>query len=346
MKLNDPSALQDLWPKDWTMRFIALVLAVVVWYFVGGEDKVDKNVMIPVEVINLPRDLVIANQYKREIEVSVSGPRSQVLSLAERGVRRQIDLSHATAGTMVIANDNDSIPVPRGVTVLRVQPATIILSLDNLVQKFFGIKSMTRGSLAPDYVLKSIRMEPDVISITGPQAVLSRITEIKTKTIDLSGLHQAIQIQIPLDISPEIIDLIGETSVTADINIALETIEKKLPPLPVELVVDGKHQRVSPATATLTVELPKSFMHSKPDLQKLFQILANPAREDDQAELKVVARPELTVPFTVIKIEPASVFVIQEQPLLDALPIPDAGTKTVPGPVPTSTIKPASKQNK
>ena len=30
MKLNDPSALQDLWPKDWTMRFIALVLAVVV----------------------------------------------------------------------------------------------------------------------------------------------------------------------------------------------------------------------------------------------------------------------------------------------------------------------------
>ncbi len=309
------------------MRFIALFLAVVVWYFVGGEDKVDKNVMIPVEVINLPRDLVIANQYKRTIEVSVSGPRSQVLSLVELGVQRQIDLSHATAGTMVITNDNESIPVPRGVTVLRVQPATIILSLDNLVQKFFDIKAITRGNLAPDHVLKSIRMDPDVISITGPQAVLAQITAINTKTIDLSGLHQPIQIQIPLDISPEIIDLIGETSVTADLDIALETVEKKVPPLSVEYLVDGQPQRVSPATAAITVELPKTFMRSNPDLRKLFQITVGTIREDGQAELQVVPRPELGFPYTVIKIEPPTVFVIQERPVVpdvqDVTPVPD-----------------------
>ncbi|MBC8208403.1 MAG: YbbR-like domain-containing protein [Desulfobulbaceae bacterium] len=332
MNLRNQSLFVDLWPKDWILRFIAMFLAVVVWYFVGGEDRVDKNVMIPVEVINLPRDLVIANQYKRTIEVSVSGPRSQVLSLAELGVQRQIDLSHATAGTMVITNDNDSIPVPRGVTVLRVQPATIILSLDNLVQKFFEINEVTRGNVAPDHVLKSIRVDPDVISITGPQDVLSRITDIKTKTIDLSGLHQPIQIQIPLDISPEIIELIGETSVTADINIGPETVEKKISSLPVELVDAGVAQRVSPPAVSVTVELPKSFMRTKPDLKNLFQIRAGAAREDGQAELWVKAKPGFDIPFSVVGIEPPTVFVIQELPQQNTSEVPEGENESTSPP--------------
>ena len=78
----------QLFPKDWVMRIISLGLAIVLWYFVGGEDIVNKNVMVPVEVINLPRGLVISNQFKKEIEVSVTGPRSMVLNMGKGNVVR------------------------------------------------------------------------------------------------------------------------------------------------------------------------------------------------------------------------------------------------------------------
>ena len=83
--------LADIFSKDWLLKFISLSLAVVLWYFVGGEDRVDKNVMIPIEIINLPRDLVISNQFKKEIQVSVSGPRSLILEMTSRAITRQVD---------------------------------------------------------------------------------------------------------------------------------------------------------------------------------------------------------------------------------------------------------------
>ncbi|MBU3982376.1 MAG: hypothetical protein KJ985_02610 [Proteobacteria bacterium] len=128
LNVDDFRRWQEMWPKDWTLRFISLVLAVVLWYFVGGDDTVDKNVMVPLEVINLPRDLVISNQFKREIEVTVSGPRSLVLKIEKGDITRQVDLGHAVAGTMVIKNENHLIPVPRGMKVLRTQPDSHFLS--------------------------------------------------------------------------------------------------------------------------------------------------------------------------------------------------------------------------
>ena len=97
----------QLSPKDWVLRMISLGLAIVLWYFVGGEDIVNKNIMVPVEVINMPRDLVVSNQFKKEIEVSVSGPRSMVLihlshsvcSKAVQSVPDQMDFLRATVET-------------------------------------------------------------------------------------------------------------------------------------------------------------------------------------------------------------------------------------------------------
>ena len=83
---------QKVWSKEWVLKFVSLVLATLLWYFVGGEDIVDKNVMVPIEIINLPRDLVISNQFKKEIEVTVSGPRSAIQEMTNKAAARPINL--------------------------------------------------------------------------------------------------------------------------------------------------------------------------------------------------------------------------------------------------------------
>ena len=90
--------IQRVWSKEWVLKFTSLCLAVLLWYFVGGEDVVEKNIMVPVEVINLPNDLIISNKYKKQIEVTVRGPRSVILEMDKDQDARQIDLSRATPG--------------------------------------------------------------------------------------------------------------------------------------------------------------------------------------------------------------------------------------------------------
>ena len=160
--------------KEWLPGLISLFLAVVLWYNVGGEQTVDTSVMIPVEVLNLPRELVISNQFKKEIAVSVNGPRSLIMELENRQITRQIDLSQATPGTKVVTNDVGSINFPRGIDVLRIQPTSIILSLDKLETKTFPINPVTTGTPMVGYILKRLKMDPEVISITGPGTVLSQ----------------------------------------------------------------------------------------------------------------------------------------------------------------------------
>ncbi len=299
--------LTELVSKDWVLKFVSLVLAVVLWHFVGGEDRVDKNVMIPIEIINLPRDLVISNQFKKEIEVSVSGPRSVILEMTSKAITRQVDLSSATPGTMVIENDNDHIPVPRGITVQRVQPSSIILSLDKLIQKQFPISARTVGKVATGYVVQILKMDPDVITITGPLTILSQFDEIFTKAINLEGVKQSVQLQVPLELEPAIVELIGETSVTADLKVGLDTLTKTMEELLEEAVIDGVKRDVQPIKVKVTANIPKLLLRDNVDPKSLLTVIA--MKEDGDGDLKVQVLPQAGVelPIEILSIIPATV---------------------------------------
>jgi YbbR domain-containing protein len=309
MKIN----LSNLFSKDWLLKFISLVLAVILWYFVGGEDRVDKNVMIPIEIINLPRDLVISNQFKKEIEVTVSGPRSLILEMTSRAVTRQVDLSAATPGTMVIENDNDHIPVPRGITVQRVQPSSIILSLDKLIQKKFPVSARTVGKVAEGYFLKLLKIDPDAITITGPLTILSQFDELYTKAINLAGMKESMQLQIPLELDSAIIELIGETSVTAELIIGLETITKTMSDLPVHAILDGVKRDVAPETVRVTASIPKKLLGDAIAPENLIVVTAIRQEKNDELKVKVVPRDDVELPIEILSIVPGTVSLVDGQ---------------------------------
>jgi YbbR domain-containing protein len=304
--------LSNLLSKDWLLKFISLVLAVVLWYYVGGEDRVDKNVMIPIEIINLPRDLVISNQFKKEIEVTVSGPRSLILEMTSRAITRQVDLSAATPGTMVIENDNDHVPVPRGITVQRVQPSSIILSLDKLIQKKFPVSARTVGKVADGYYIKLLKIDPDVITITGPLTILSQFDELYTRAINLADMKESIQLQIPLELDPAIIELIGETSVTAELSIGLETVTKTMAGLVVHAVIDGVRRDVEPETVRVTANIPKKLLGKSVNPKDLIVVTAIKEEGDSNLKVKVIPRDDVELPIEILSIVPGSVSLVND----------------------------------
>lgn len=304
--------------KEWLPALLSLFMAIILWYNVGGEQTVDSRVMIPVEVINLPRELVISNQFKKEIEVTVNGPRSQILELENRQITRQIDLSRATPGTKVVNNEVDDIDFPRGIDVLSIRPSSIILSLDTLVTRTFPINPVTTGTPMVGYILKRLKMDPEIISITGPDTVLSQYEVLRTKVVNIAGLNKTVQMQVPLDLEPAIVELIGETTVTADITIGLDVIQKEyfLPLTPPANSVDG-----TPDEVRVIASVPQYLIDQKLKVEDFLSVLVVVDEENNRGIIKVIPEKELELPVEIVQIDPE---VIQLKPSAQPEPLEES----------------------
>jgi YbbR domain-containing protein len=269
--LTMPKSTKWSWPKDWLAKAISLFFALFLWYFVSGEDRVDMNVQIPVEIVNLPRNMVITNQFKSQLDVMVSGSRGLIRGVDRQHVTRSIDLSSAVPGNLVVKNDLDSIRFPRGIKTLRIQPGTINLVLDRLIQKDVPVEYVVTGKISDNYELASITMEPASLSVSGPNLVLDDVRSLKTKPIDVSVLTKSTQKQVRLDVGEELAELTGDPIVTADINIREKITEKEISNIPVQVkgIRQGFYAQATPAYVTINVALPTALEKETKNLQYL-----------------------------------------------------------------------------
>jgi YbbR domain-containing protein len=264
------------WPKNWVIKLVSLILATSLWFLVAGEEKVDMTVQIPVEVINLPADLEVADQVKTELAVTVTGPQALIRTL-NRDVIRTIDLADAVAGPVVIENNIDSITMPWGVRVLRIKPAELILKLDKLVTKKLPIQAITTGEIPKGYTLSSIMLEPAAISINGSEALLQHIEGLRTKPLDINGLTRSAMTHTSLDIPAEIADLIGQPAVTASIIIEEKMLNKAISNIPITIAKEHSPKGLQLSARSITAQaiIPYSVAQSTKKLESLFSASVN-----------------------------------------------------------------------
>ena len=275
--------------RHWLLKLLSLVIGASLWYFVVGEDQVEMAVTVPIEVHNLPADLVIANQYKKDIEVTVRGPRRLIQEMRQQHISRPVDLGKARPGSMVIQNDSNSIRFPQGIAVQRLQPANITLLVDQLVEKEFPITAVTRGKPAAGYVFEEVVLNPARIAVTGPQAYLAQETALKTHQINLDGLHQSSQFQVHLNLSDALIKLIGETVVQANVVIREAMVRRRVEGIPVNARGYGQEgMRIVPPTVTVEADIPELVAQETPEPAMLFRAVLSGELDLETGELVVM----------------------------------------------------------
>jgi YbbR domain-containing protein len=275
--------------RHWLLKLLSLVIGASLWYFVVGEDQVEMAVTVPIEVHNLPADLVIANQYKKDIEVTVRGPRRLIQEMRQQHISRPVDLGKARPGSMVIQNDSNSIRFPQGIAVQRLQPANITLLVDQLVEKEFPITAVTRGKPAAGYVFEEVVLNPARIAVTGPQAYLAQETALKTHQINLDGLHQSSQFQVHLNLSDTLVKLIGETVVQANVVIREAMVRRRVEGIPVNARGYGQEgMRIVPPTVTVEADIPELVAQETPEPAMLFRAVLSGELDLETGELVVM----------------------------------------------------------
>lgn len=276
--------------KHWLLKLLSLLIGASLWYFVVAEDRLDLTVTIPLELRNLPANLVVANQYRKDIEVVISGPRRLIQEMRQQNISRPVDLSQAEPGPMVVKNDEESIPLPGGITVQRVQPANITLLIDRLARKDFPIIPVTKGKPAAGFVLESLTLNPPQITVTGPQAVLEKETVLKTSLINLDGLDGSSTFQVHLNLNEALLKLIGETVIEASVSLKETMLRKTVRDIPVNSRESDKAVKFSPATVTVEADIPERIVQATPELVMLFRASAGMPTDRNGGEVPVQVR--------------------------------------------------------
>lgn len=205
--------------KNPFFKLLALLLAVLLWFLVVGEERAEVGLTIPLELVNIPRNLVVVNNITQGIDIRVNGPRSLVRSLTARSLSKSLDLSNARSGTITFPISAEGIKLPRGVTITRIHPPQVVVVLQKLGQKKVAVQARLTGKLPPGFEIVSVRTKPEELEVAGPEEVMGGVETLFTKPIDLGGLRADLVQEIGVDFRSLQIRALRQENVEVEIKI-------------------------------------------------------------------------------------------------------------------------------
>ncbi|MEW6386803.1 MAG: CdaR family protein [Thermodesulfobacteriota bacterium] len=240
--------------RNKSLKFLSLLLALALWFAVGGEERTETTLNLPLEVINLSPEMVITSEVPSGLQVRVMGPRSLIRSLSQSRLVHTLNLAGAKGGEHSFPLGPNSFSFPRGVQVTRVQPNPLSLTLSPKLTRTLPIHPVLVGNLPKGYEVKSIKTRPEKVTVKGPAQELAGLKAIDTLPIDLTNLTSSITLATDVDFGNLHLSLQEQVPILADLTIAPKIITRKLNGVPVSPV--PQPARLSPPRVTLTLQGP------------------------------------------------------------------------------------------
>lgn len=116
--------------RHWELKLAALALAFALWVFVTTSEKADLVLAAAVELDGIPAGLTLVGERPESVDVQLHGLRAILARVGPEHVRARVSLSGAHAGETVVRLVPDQITVPSGVTVVRVNPSRLRVTLE------------------------------------------------------------------------------------------------------------------------------------------------------------------------------------------------------------------------
>lgn len=159
--------------QNWTYRLLAVILAVIVWLYVIGEQNPTGHAVIrvPLEAVNLREDLVVAES-PTNVQVRVEGRRVVVESLLPRDIHAAVDLQNAQTGENVV---QVQVEAPEGINIIDVNPPEVTIKVEKIEQNQLPVQVVLVGSPAGGYRALEPVIVPTHVLIAGSAGVLKNI---------------------------------------------------------------------------------------------------------------------------------------------------------------------------
>lgn len=212
-----------MWDKiteNWVLKVLSLVFAMILWFFVIGERRLEVGYAVPLELKNVPEGMMVANEVPSLVDVRISGPRTLLMNLKPKDINISVDLKDLQPGLTSFKRLEERLNIPSGAKVTRLSPSFVDVKLERVREKTVPIKVALTGSPPPGYRIVNVELSPTRAVISGAESELKNATEAVTEPVDLEGVRESFTLMVPINYRGKYTNL--KEPKTAEVEVSIE----------------------------------------------------------------------------------------------------------------------------
>jgi YbbR domain-containing protein len=217
------------------LKLLSVVIALMVWLAVGGEQVVERTLRSPLELQNIPEGLEIVGDTPSTVDVRVRGTSTILGQLSAGDVVTVLDTATAKPGRRLFHLTPDYVRVPFGVEVTFVGPATVPLFFERQTTKTIPVAPAIDGQPAPGYFIERVTVEPREVEVIGPESALRLLQQAATEPVTLDGATSAVRETVNIGLPDSSARMRSPRTARVTIDVAPVRSERTVTAIPVRM---------------------------------------------------------------------------------------------------------------
>ena len=243
------------------LKLVSFAFALGIWLFVNaGQKAAERAVEVPVELRNIPSDVMVVNPGPGRVEIRLAGTPALLSAMDQDRLKVVLDLTRARPGTSTFRLSPDYFNPPRGVQIRRISPSVIDLRLEAVIERSLPITVRFGGKPPFGYKVGSVKVTPKTVKVRGPANEVDGMTSVITVPFNLLDTKEEVTRELRLAGTGKLLSF-SRDRVKVSVLLEEEWITKEFKRVKVEARDFSGQYRVIPARVYLRLSGPKRLIH-------------------------------------------------------------------------------------
>lgn len=188
--------------NNFLVKLMALATAIVLYVYVGLENKVEKSIRVPLILENQPKGYAISGSLPpRYLTVQLYGSRGEMAKINEDKILASINLNKFNlkkTSRRLTYYPRIEYQFPRSVKIDRIIPDKIEIEFSKRTKKILPIEPTFINQPKDENIIIVHTIKPKKINVYGPENIVEDTVNIYTEPIDLKGLAENTEFEVKI----------------------------------------------------------------------------------------------------------------------------------------------------
>jgi YbbR domain-containing protein len=234
-------------------KLSALILACLFWYIVQGEEILEINRRIVVN-IKVPEGYMIKGPETRIKDATLRGSRVLLGDFSTKPLEATIRIADGKTGQLRYRIDKEYIRNWDNRIKLTVHDPYITVFVDEKLSRTVPVREFLKGVPGDGYIIEKTVIKPSTITVTGLKSEISKINEILTEPIDVENLQATKSFEAKLMAQDIPKSGLSVDKVSVNLLVGEKKINKRFGSVPVEVVGSEYLTAVKPRFVSIVIQ--------------------------------------------------------------------------------------------
>lgn len=244
--------LQSLFRNLW-YKLSAIMLACLFWYIVQGEEILEINRRIVVN-IKVPEGYLVKGTETRIKDATLRGSRVLLGEFSTKPLEATIHIKDGKVGQLRYRIDKEYIRNWDNRIKLTVHDPYISVFVDEKVTRAVPVKEFLKGVPADGYIIEKVSIKPNSVQVTGPKTDLAKIAEVLTEPLAVEGLSASKAFDARLVLADLPKSALSQETVQVNLSLGEKKINKRFVAVPIEVVGSEFLTAIKPRFVSIVVQ--------------------------------------------------------------------------------------------